>query len=204
LKKGKAGFCNKLLGARYVLSTRAYDESKLKDPHNIIYNAVVQQKDALIVSNGIQTDAVANGYRRNKSLSDSLRDFSYEDDKPNYTPRITAVLEPDGRYKLAILKAIGVKSLFPGLSVYEYNYPEAGVGQILHTYQGDGDPLPSFEGTPVPIAIDGGLEETINQVWDALNPERRVALYAGELVTKDGKVEIRHIVRNQLEAEKTK
>ncbi|MDR0813922.1 MAG: IMP cyclohydrolase [Oscillospiraceae bacterium] len=198
LAKAKAGLKKKLLGAKYVLATKAFDESLLKDPHNIIYNAVIRQGDALIVTNGVQTDAVADAHRKKRSLSDALRDFSYEDDKPNYTPRICAVVESDGRYKLSILKNIGVKSLFPGLSVYEYNYPEAGVGQLIHTYASDGDPLPSFEGTPVPISLEQDFEATIEEIWDSLGHDVRVALYAGEVVTKDGKTGFTHTVRNEL------
>ena len=149
------------------IRTRAFDESRVTDPSLIIYHPVRRTARGLIVTNGDQTDTIRElgGFRR------ALMTRSYEPDAPNYTPRISAMVYHDGSFDLSILKRAS-----DGRCVrefYSYEGCDEGRGYFLSTYRGDGDPLPSFAGEPMEIEVPGAKD-----VWDALNAENKVALYA--------------------------
>ena len=149
------------------IQTQAYDPSKLEDPSLIIYHPVRTMGDKLIVTNGDQTDTIrdAGCFRR------ALMGREFEPDAPNYTPRISALLRPDGSFELSILKRGQDGRCLRQFFSYEGCDP--GRGYFISTYQGPGDPLPSFAGEPIPVTVPEP-----EQVWAALNWDNKVALYA--------------------------
>ena len=149
------------------IQTQAYDPSKLEDPSLIIYHPVRTMGDKLIVTNGDQTDTIrdAGCFRR------ALMGREFEPDAPNYTPRISALLRPDGSFELSILKRGQDGRCLRQFFSYEGCDP--GRGYFISTYQGPGDPLPSFAGEPIPVTVPEP-----EQVWAALNTDNKVALYA--------------------------
>ncbi|MBE6908596.1 MAG: inosine monophosphate cyclohydrolase [Ruminococcaceae bacterium] len=148
------------------IRTRAFDESRVTDPSLIIYHPVRRTPRGLIVTNGDQTDTI----RDVGDFRKALMTRTYEPDEPNYTPRISALCYPDGSFELSILKRSGGRCL---REFFCYEGCEEGRGRFLSTYQGDGNPLPSFAGEPLDIDLPEPEE-----VWRALNAENKVALYA--------------------------
>jgi len=164
------------------IRTRAFDEAKLRDPSLIIYHPVRRVGDTLIVTNGDQTDTIRDFLAQGKGVCDALATRTFEPDTPNFTPRISGIVRPDG-YMLSILKSGdgGCCERF----YYSYE-PAAGEGHFLSTYEGFGAPLPSFSGEPVKSAIPAmpaaGLAAAL---WDSLDAANRVSLYveaAGEKI----------------------
>ena len=149
------------------IQTQAYDPSKLEDPSLIIYHPVRTMGDKLIVTNGDQTDTIrdAGCFRR------ALMGREFEPDAPNYTPRISALLRPDGSFELSILKR-GQDGRCQR-QFFSYDGCDPGRGYFISTYQGPGDPLPSFAGEPIPVTVPEP-----EKVWAALNTDNKVALYA--------------------------
>lgn len=166
------------------IKTEAFDPSKMSDPSLIIYNPVRKFKTELIVTNGDQTDTIYDTLAKGKCARHALKQREYEPDAPNYTPRISAVihLEAPVNYELSILKKTEAGC---GRHYYTYDAPTAGVGYLIHTYQGDGDPLPSFEGEPKAIAVQGDIKTWSDRVWNALDAKNRVSLYT-TIIHSDG------------------
>lgn len=148
------------------IRTKAFDENKLTDPSLIIYHPVRETEAGLIVTNGDQTDTICKmgDFRR------ALMTREYEPDSPNYTPRISAMLYRDGSFELSILKLRGGRCL---REFFCYEGCDDGKGWFISTYQGDGSPLPSFAGEPMEVRLPEP-----EAVWQALNPDNRVSLYA--------------------------
>ncbi len=153
------------------IRTKAFDESRMTDPSLVIYHPVRRAPQGLIVTNGDQTDTIRDFLREGKTFADALRTRTFEPDAPNWTPRISAYLRDSGRFELSILKRAADGSCLREFFSYE-NCTE-GEGYFISTYAHDGDPLPSFAGEP--LAIDLPEPEA---VWEALNEENKVALYA--------------------------
>ena len=147
------------------IRTEAFDASKLSDPSLIIYHPVRSMGDALIVTNGNQTDTI----RDMGDFRKALQTREYEPDGPNWTPRISAILNADGSFSLSILKRVDGRCL---RCFYDYEGCDEGQGYFISTYQGDGSPLPSFTGEPLRITMPEPEE-----VWAALNPDNTVSLY---------------------------
>ena len=149
------------------IRTEAHDPALLEDPSLIIYHPVRTMGDALVVTNGDQTDTIveAGDFR----AGCMAREF--EPDAPNFTPRISAVVNPDGSFELSILKHQENGRCLREFFAYEG--ADAGVGYFISTYQGDGNPLPTFAGEPVEVSLPEP-----DEVWAALNPENKVSLYA--------------------------
>lgn len=147
--------------------TRAFDESRVADPSLILYHPVRRTARGLIVTNGDQTDTIRDlgGFRR------ALMTRTFEPDAPNWTPRISAMIYNDGMFDLSILKRAADGRCLREFFAYEGC--AAGEGYFLSTYAGDGDPLPSFAGEPMRVALPEP-----EAVWDALNADNKVALYA--------------------------
>ena len=158
------------------IRTEAYDPAKLADPSLIIYHPFRQIGRALIVTNGDQTDTVRDFLERGLTFEDALRTRQFEPDGPNWTPRISGLLSPDGSYKLSILKSADAAGTACARQTFEYP-ALPGVGHFLHTYVGDGDPLPTFRGEPERVAIRGGLEELTRSIWESLDANNRISLY---------------------------
>ena len=172
-----------------------FDVSKVKDPSLIIYHPVRVYEGATIVTNGDQTDTVRDGLSAGKSYIEALRTRQFEPDGPNYTPRISAVVEPNGAYELSILKSFDGDPACNKRFFFEYDAPRAGLGHFIHTYMGDGSPLPSFEGEPETVRIEGDLHTFADMVWDNLNEENKVSLYVSFIDMETGKAS--SIIRNK-------
>ena len=170
------------------IRTQAFDESLMEDPSLIIYRAVRALGGAgtpfggrrLIVTNGDQTDTVYDGLLKGMSFEESLAGRTFEPDAPNYTPRISGVMAIDSTevaYKLGILKTLNGDPSKECRQFYNYSPVEPGIGHFISTYVTDGDPLPSFEGAPKEIVIPEDVENWAEEIWQALDPDNRVALY---------------------------
>ena len=160
------------------IRTQAHDPSKMTDPSLIIYAPVRVFGSATVVTNGDQTDTIREGLAAGRSFAEALRKRTFEPDKPNYTPRISGLVDKDGGYTLSILKSADGDPASCRRYFFEYGDPLAGQGHYIHTYMGDGDPLPSFEGEPEQVAIPCDTpEELADLVWDSLNADNKVSLF---------------------------
>lgn len=182
-----------------AMKTEAFDPAKLVDPSLIIYYPVRTYGDATIVTNGDQTDTVYEALKAGNTFENALRTREFEPDAPNYTPRISGIVErKDGgcSYKLSILKSANGNGASCERFFYEYNQPVAGEGRFIHTYLHDGTPIPSFEGDPTRIEIDGDIDTFTNTVWENLNPDNKVSLFTRFICLETGKTETRIINKN--------
>ena len=160
------------------IRTQAHDPSKMTDPSLIIYAPVRVFGSATVVTNGDQTDTIREGLAAGRSFAEALRKRTFEPDKPNYTPRISGLVDKDGGYTLSILKSADGNPASCRRYFFEYGDPLASQGHYIHTYMGDGDPLPSFEGEPEQVAIPCDTpEELADLVWDSLNADNKVSLF---------------------------
>ena len=171
------------------IRTKAFDESKMVDPSLIIYAPVRVCGDVTIVTNGDQTDTIYDALEAGKTFEEALRSRTFEPDAPNYTPRISGVVEPKAdRYRLSILKSADGDPASTRRYFFDYDAPRPGEGHFIHTYQQDGNPLPSFEGEPVPVTIEGDLETFSWTVWDNLNAANKVSLFTRSIDLETGAV----------------
>ncbi|MDE7219360.1 MAG: IMP cyclohydrolase [Oscillospiraceae bacterium] len=161
------------------IRTRAFDESKMTDPSLIIYHPVRRLENGLtIVTNGDQTDTIRDMLAQGHCYRHALNTRTFEPDGPNWTPRISGVVKPDGGYNLSILKSLDGDPACCCRYFYEYESPVAGTGHFISTYQGDGDPLPSFSGEPIPVDISATNASTLaRELWESLNAENKVSLF---------------------------
>ena len=161
------------------IRTRAFDESKMTDPSLIIYHPVRRLDSGLtIVTNGDQTDTIRDALLEGHCYRHALNARTFEPDGPNYTPRISGVVKPNGSYNLSILKSLDGDPSCACRYFFEYDAPKAGVGHFIHTYESDGDPLPSFEGEPRRVEISAPDAETLaSDLWLALNEDNKVSLF---------------------------
>lgn len=172
--------------------TRAYDESKVTDPSLIIYYPIKNIGNCHIVSNGDQTDTVFDYISSGKSVEAALMTRSFEPDAPNFTPRITGIMDLGGRnaYSISILKTLGGEPNTCVRNFYNYEKPINGLGHCIHTYECDGDVLPSFTGEPYLMPIPDGVEFALAYYWDILNQDNIISLLVKAIDIKTGKVEI--------------
>ncbi|MDR0861253.1 MAG: IMP cyclohydrolase [Oscillospiraceae bacterium] len=160
------------------IRTLAADPAKLADPSLIIYHPVRRLGDRLIVTNGDQTDTIRDRLQSGGDFRDALRSREFEPDPPLYTPRVSGLIHPDGGYELSILKSADGDPSLCERYFFEYAEPLRGLGHIIHTYQNDGNPPPSFAGEPVAVRTGDDAEAFASRVWDALDADNRVALWA--------------------------
>ena len=178
------------------IRTRAFDESKMTDPSLIIYHPVRVFEGKTIVTNGDQTDTIRDSMADHKCYRHALNSREFEPDGPNYTPRISGVVKPDGSYNLSILKSMDGDPACCCRYFFEYDKPVAGVGHFISTYEGDGNPLPSFEGEPRRCAITPeSAGELADALWDALNEDNKVSLFVRYLDLATGQTET--VIRNK-------
>ena len=182
------------------IRTQAFDPSKLEDPSLIIYAPVRVLGDMTIVTNGDQTDTIYDGMNKGESFEESLRCREFEPDGPNYTPRISGIMNiKDGKYDFAmsILKSNNGNPDCCNRYTYTYDAPVAGEGRFIHTYMHDGNPLPSFEGEPKWVEIDGtDIDAFTTSVWESLNADNKVSLFVRFIDIETGKYETRIINKN--------
>ena len=169
------------------IRTQAHDPAKMTDPSLIIYHPVRMAGRGLIVTNGDQTDTVRDYILSGRTFVEALKSRTFEPDDPNFTPRISGLLSPDGSFQLSILKSADGNPACCCRCFYHYDAPLAGEGRCSHTYQGDGSPLPSFEGEPVRIALEDPSPDALaDRVWTALNPDNKVSLFVRYIRISDG------------------
>jgi IMP cyclohydrolase len=183
-----------------AVKTKAFDESKMSDPSLIIYYPVRVRQGAHIVTNGDQTDTIVATLEKGGSFEAALDTREFEPDEPNFTPRISGMVDLNDQgnaYRLSILKSLNHDPRVCIRSYYNYSQAIPGMGHCLHTYQGNGDPLPSFSGDPYLMPLSGEIEETARFYWDLLDVANRVCLLAKEIDRETGLSRIKVI--NQLE-----
>lgn len=182
------------------IRTEAFDPSKLEDPSLIIYAPVRVLGNDTIVTNGDQTDTIYDGLAEGLTFEQSLRSREFEPDGPNYTPRISGVMHVfDGKYNydMSILKSNNGNPDACNRYTYCYENPVAGEGHFIHTYMHDGDPLPSFEGEPKLVKIDGDdIDAFADKVWNSLNEDNKVSLFVRFIDIATGTYETRIINKN--------
>ena len=178
------------------IRTEAFDPSKLSDPSLIIYHPVRQLGRSLIVTNGDQTDTIRDFMERGETLEQALRTREFEPDGPNWTPRISGLVQPDGSYKLSILKSADPEG--SACTRHFFEYPALkGVGHFLHTYETNGDPIPTFFGEPERVALDGDIDTFTAAVWENLNEDNKISLFVRFTNVETGEFDQRILNKNQ-------
>ena len=170
------------------IRTEAHDPALMKDPHLIIYHPVRETGAGLIVTNGDQTDTVWQYLSRGESWEAALRTRQFEDDGPNWTPRISGIQAKDGSYKLSILKAADPEG--SACARFFWEYPAmAGLGHFLHTYVCDGSPvIPTFQGEPERVTIPGDIDAFTEELWQGLDENNKISLFVRYTDLKTGAV----------------
>lgn len=182
------------------IRTEAFDPSKLEDPSLIIYAPVRVLNNKTIVTNGDQTDTVYDGMKAGITFEQSLRCREFEPDAPNFTPRISGMMQLEGGkydYFMSILKSNNGNPDACNRYTYTYENPVAGEGHFIHTYMHDGNPLPSFEGEPKLVGISDDIEEFTDMIWNSLNEENKVSLFVRYIDIATGQYETRIMNKNQ-------
>ena len=182
------------------IRTKAFDESKLSDPHLIIYSPVRVLGNKTIVTNGDQTDTIYDHMDRQETFEQSLRTREYEDDAPNYTPRISGIVHMEDNsfnYAMSILKSADGNPDSVHRFTFSYNSPLCGEGHFIHTYMGDGNPLPSFEGEPEKIATVDDIDAFTDMLWNSLNEDNKVSLFVRYINVETKQATDRIVNKNQ-------
>lgn len=176
-----------------------FDASKVEDPSLIIYSPIRKTGNKLIVTNGDQTDTIYNFIENGKTFEEALETREFEPDRPNWTPRISAMLtfaENDFTYKMSILKSADENG--SACNRYTFSYKALnGLGHFLHTYVCDGNPIPTFLGEPERVAIPNDIDEFTTLIWDNLNCQNKISLYVRMIDLESGAVENRLINKNK-------
>ena len=182
------------------IRTQAFDPSKLEDPSLIIYAPVRVLGNKIIVTNGDQTDTIYEGMDKQLTFEQSLRTREFEPDAPNYTPRISGIMHVENgkyNYAMSILKSNNGNPKACNRYTFAYENPVAGEGHFIHTYMHDGNPVPSFEGEPKLVEINGDIDEFTNMVWTNLNEDNKVSLFVRFIDIETGEYETRIVNKNK-------
>ena len=179
------------------IRTEAHDPALMKDPHLIIYHPVREIGKGLIVTNGDQTDTIWDYLARGESWESALRTRQFEDDGPNWTPRISGLQAGDGSYKMSILKAADPEG--SACTRFFWEYPAiSGLGHFLHTYVCDGNPvIPTFQGEPERVEIPDDIDSFTQELWANLNQDNKISLFVRYTDVKSGAFEQRIINKHQ-------
>jgi len=179
--------------------TEPHDYSKVSDPSLIIYSAIRQIGNKLIVTNGDQTDTIYDFLAKGEDMRAALRTRDFEPDAPNFTPRISGVMTFDNgdfSYEMSILKSADAEGTATNRYFYEYN-SIAGLGHFIHTYVCDGNPIPTFQGEPERVTVSSDIDEYTNAIWNSLNENNKISLYVRYVNLESGKEESRLINKNK-------
>ncbi len=182
------------------IRTEAFDPAKLEDPSLIIYAPVRVRGNYTIVTNGDQTDTIYDLMQAGQSFEESLRTREFEPDAPNYTPRISGLMHiENGKYdiSMSILKSDKNDASSCLRFTYTYENPKAGKGYFIHTYMGDGNPLPSYEGEPTEVEVKGDIDSFTENIWNALNEDNKVSLFTRFINIETGETETRIVNKNK-------
>ena len=181
-----------------AIFTEPFDASKVEDPSLIIYAALRNYENKLIVTNGDQTDTIWEGLKAGKSFSEALTTREFEPDGPNFTPRISGMItfgEGDFTYEMSILKSADAEG--SACNRYTFTYPAlSGLGHFIHTYVCDGNPIPTFQGEPERVAIDNDIDAFTNDLWNALDDNNKISLYVRYTDLATGECDSRMINKN--------
>ena len=184
-----------------AMRTKAFDESKMTDPHLIIYYPVRVLGNKTIVTNGDQTDTIYNLMDKQMTFEQALRTREFEDDKPNFTPRISGIIrreEGGMNFAMSILKSAEGDDSSCERFTYAYSNPKAGMAKFIHTYNCDGNPLPSFEGEPKTLELpDMDIDALADHIWTNLNEDNKVSLFVRYIDIATGEAETRIINKNK-------
>ncbi len=176
-----------------------FDASRVEDPSLIIYSPVRAVKSSLIVTNGDQTDTIYDFINDGKTFEQALETREFEPDKPNFTPRISGILNFNGNefdYKLSILKSADENG--SACNRYTFNYsPLNGLGHFIHTYNCDGNPIPTFTGEPERVEIPDDIDEFTDDIWNNLNEQNKISLYVRYIDLESGEYCDRMINKNK-------
>ena len=181
------------------IMTKAFDESRLSDPSLIIYSPVRVLGKKIIVTNGDQTDTIYEYLKDKKTFEDALYTRTFEPDVPNFTPRISGLIDIESglKLKLSILKSDEGDESQSLRFFYNYDNPKSGEGFFIHTYKENSDPLKSFEGEPIKVSLTGSIDEFANSLWNSLNTDNKISLAVRYIDMATGKYE--QIIKNKLE-----
>ena len=182
------------------MHTEAFDPSKMVDPSLIIYHPVRELGNQIIVTNGDQTDTVYEDIQNGGSFHRALTTRTFEPDAPNFTPRISAMVErKDGDFKLemSILRCCDPENETALRSFFEYDSVKAGLGHFIHTYASDGDPIPSFTGEPEQVALGSDFEAFSKDVWTGLNEDNKVSLWTCRVDLATGETNVKIYNKNR-------
>lgn len=182
------------------IRTEAFDPSKLSDPSLIIYAPVRVLGNSTIVTNGDQTDTVYELMSDGRTFEEALGTREFEPDDPNFTPRISGLLNiKDGNYDfiMSILKSEDGDPHYCLRNTYAYSGCPAGEGRFIHTYVSDGSPLPSYEGEPAKVDVTGDIDEFTQLIWSNLNEDNKVSLFVRYIDIATGKYDTRIINKNK-------
>ena len=181
-----------------AIFTEPFDASNVEDPSLIIYAALRNYENKLIVTNGDQTDTIWEGLKAGKSFSQALTTREFEPDGPNFTPRISGMItfgEGDFTYEMSILKSADAEGT--ACNRYTFTYPAlSGLGHFIHTYVCDGNPIPTFQGEPERVAIDNDIDAFTNDLWNALDDNNKISLYVRYTDLATGECDSRMINKN--------
>lgn len=175
-----------------------FDESKIEDPSLIIYSPIKKIENKLIVTNGDQTDTIYDFIKKGECFREALKTREFEPDKPNYTPRISGIMnfkDNDFDYSMSILKSLDKDGSACGRYFYDYEAVN-GLGHFIHTYVCDGNPLPTFTGEPERVAIENDIDAFADKIWTNLNENNKISLYVRYINIADGTVENRMFNKN--------
>jgi hypothetical protein len=181
-----------------TLRTEPHDPSAVEDPSLILYEAMLEADGAHVVSNGDQTRTIRDALAAGGSFEAALATREREPDAPNYTPRISGLLDLRGgepHLALSWLKANLADRSRTDRAYFRPAPPPPGLGLGLTTYRGDGHPLPPFEGEPLWLPLEGDADAVLERYWAALDRENRVALAVKRIPSGGGAASIR--VRNR-------
>ena len=182
------------------IKTQAFDPSKLSDPSLIIYAPVRVLGDKTIVTNGDQTDTIYELMEKGQTFEQALCTREFEPDAPNYTPRISGIMQIENgtyQYAMSILKSNHGNPDCCCRYTFSYENPAAGEGHFIHTYQCDGNPLPSFSGEPKTVDIPDDMEALTNMLWNSLNEENKVSLFVRYIDIETGEVRSKIVNKNK-------
>ena len=182
------------------IRTQAFDPSKLSDPSLIIYAPVRVLGNKTIVTNGDQTDTIYELMDKQQTFEQALRTREFEPDAPNYTPRISGIMHIDNgtyNYAMSILKSNNGNPDACNRYTFAYQNPVAGEAHFIHTYMGDGNPLPSFEGEPKLVEALDNMEEFADLLWNSLNEENKVSLFVRYIDIETGNYETKIVNKNK-------
>lgn len=181
------------------IRTQAFDPAKLEDPSLVIYAPVRVLGNKTIVTNGDQTDTIYELMDKQQTFEQALRTRTFEPDGPNYTPRISGIMHIENgsyNYAMSILKSNHGDPSSCHRYTFAYENPQAGEGHFIHTYMGDGNPLPSFQGEPTLVGIEGDIDSFTRMIWENLNEENKVSLFVRYIDVESGRYESRIVNKN--------